>query len=375
MKRRPPIWKEPVLLSVVVVLCLLGLVMVFSASFPYSERLYGKPWAIFMRQAIFFVVGLVAMVIVSKVPLRWMRKYSYVALLLAILFSLLVFTPLGTSLGTFSRRWINLRITTLMPSDLIKIGGILAMAKFLTENRRVATLRHGTLPALFLTGLTILPVLLQPDTSTSFIIGCVLFGLFLVYGMNLRHLGPALGLIVLGGGAYIAVDPYRLDRIRAMFDPYEDYYFSGWQLAHSLFAVSAGGVFGRGLGKSMQKFSHLSEAHNDFIFSIISEELGFVGAAFVILLFAVLVLRIIAISLQSKDRFGKILGTGIAALIALQCLVNVSVAVGMIPPTGVPLPFVSYGGTALILFMSMMGMVFSMAAETSMKGAADESSS
>lgn len=375
MKRRPSIWKEPILLGTVILLCLVGLVMVFSASFPYSERLYGKPWAIFMRQAIFFIVGLVAMVIVSRIPLRWMRKYSYVALLLAILFSLLVFTPLGTSLGTFSRRWINLRFTTLMPSDLVKIGGILAMAKFLTENRRVTTLRNGTMPALFLIGFTILPVLLQPDASTSFIIGCVLFGMFLIYGMNLRHLGPAVGLIVLAGGAYIAINPYRLDRIRAMFDPFEDYYFSGWQLAHSLFAVSAGGVFGRGLGKSMQKFSHLSEAHNDFIFSIISEELGFVGATAVILLYAVLVLRIIAIAMRSNDRFGKILGTGIAALIALQCLVNVSVAVGMIPPTGVPLPFVSYGGTALILFMGMIGMVFSIAAEANQKGATDESSS
>lgn len=338
-------------------LCMIGLVMVFSASFPYSIRLHNSSYEIFLKQLLFFGIGLGVMIGISHIPLRFFRKRANLFLLLALLLSFLVFTPLGTDLGTFSRRWIDLRFTTLMPSDLIKVTGILAMARFIAGNRHPQSLRKGTLPAFLLILLTCAPILLQPDTSTSFIIAAVLFCLYAVFAMNLRHLVPGLAAGVAAFVVYIKADAYRWERITAMWDPLKDYYGSGWQLSQSLFAVSAGGLFGRGLAKSVQKFSNLSEAHNDFIFAVLAEEFGFFGSMLVVLLYALLVIRILQISLHHPDRFAQVTGTGIAALITLQAMVNILVSIGLLPPTGVTLPFISYGGTSLLVFMGMIGIV------------------
>lgn len=339
------------------ILCVIGLVMVFSASFPYSIRLHNVSYEIFMKQLFFFLIGFLLMIGVSYIPLRFFRKRAYVFLLLAIVLTLGVFTPLGTDLGTFSRRWIDLRFTTLMPSDFIKGAGILAMARFIVANRHPQSLRRGTLPAFALIGLCCLPIMLQPDTSTTMMIGLVLFALYGIFAMNLRHLVPGL---VAGGGLfawYLNADPYRLLRITAMWDPLKDYYGSGWQLSQSLFAVSAGGLFGRGLAKSVQKFSNLSEAHNDFIFAVLAEEFGFIGSMIVVVLFVLLIIRILQVSFRNPDPFAKVTGTGIAAMITIQALVNIFVSIGLLPPTGVTLPFISYGGTSLLVFMGMMGIV------------------
>ncbi len=345
------------LFSITVFLCLVGVLVVFSASFPYSIRTHGEATEFFMKQAQFFGLGVIGMIAVSFIPMRFYRKYAKVILLLSLILCFLVFTPIGTDLDTIARRWINLGFTTFMPSDTLKVAGILAMARFLTERRDLNSLRQGTVPAMGLIGLCIAPILLQPDTSTSFIIATSLFALFFIYGMNMKHLVPSVGVAGVGLAFYLTRDQYRIERILAMWDPLKDYYGDGWQLAQSLFAVSSGGIFGKGLAKSVQKFSNLSEAHNDFIFAIIAEELGFLGALLVIFLISALVIRIIKISMQSRDPFSRITGVGIAALIALQSLINIGVSVGIIPPTGVPLPFVSYGGTSLLVSMGMIGIV------------------
>lgn len=361
------------LLLLTLILCVIGLVMVFSASFPYSLRLHDVSYEIFLKQLLFFGIGFVLMILVSNIPLRFYRKHAYLLLLVALLLSGLVFTPLGTNLGTFSRRWIDLRFTTLMPSDIIKGASILAMARFIAGNRRPQSFRHGTLPAFVLIALCCIPVMLQPDTSTTFIIGAVLFALYAVFAMNLRHLLPGIGVVTGLLALYIGADPYRWERITAMWNPLKDYYGSGWQLAQSLFAVASGGVFGRGLAKSVQKFSNLSEAHNDFIFAVLAEEFGFIGSMLVVILYVLLIMRILQIALNHPDRFAQVTGTGIAALIALQAMVNILVSLGLAPPTGVTLPFISYGGTSLMMFMGLIGVVLQISRKERRETTADES--
>ncbi|MDI9501529.1 MAG: putative lipid II flippase FtsW [Tissierellia bacterium] len=361
------------LLLLTLILCVIGLVMVFSASFPYSLRLHDVSYEIFLKQLLFFGIGFVLMILVSNIPLRFYRKHAYLLLLVALFLSGLVFTPLGTNLGTFSRRWIDLRFTTLMPSDIIKGASILAMARFIAGNRRPQSFRHGTLPAFVLIALCCIPVMLQPDTSTTFIIGAVLFALYAVFAMNLRHLLPGIGVVTGLLALYIGADPYRWERITAMWNPLKDYYGSGWQLAQSLFAVASGGVFGRGLAKSVQKFSNLSEAHNDFIFAVLAEEFGFIGSMLVVILYVLLIMRILQIALNHPDRFAQVTGTGIAALIALQAMVNILVSLGLAPPTGVTLPFISYGGTSLMMFMGLIGVVLQISRKERRETTADES--
>lgn len=361
------------LLLLTLILCVIGLVMVFSASFPYSLRLHDVSYEIFLKQLLFFGIGFVLMILVSNIPLRFYRKHAYLLLLVALFLSGLVFTPLGTNLGTFSRRWIDLRFTTLMPSDIIKGASILAMARFIAGNRRPQSFRHGTLPAFVLIALCCIPVMLQPDTSTTFIIGAVLFALYAVFAMNLRHLLPGTGVVTGLLALYIGADPYRWERITAMWNPLKDYYGSGWQLAQSLFAVASGGVFGRGLAKSVQKFSNLSEAHNDFIFAVLAEEFGFIGSMLVVILYVLLIMRILQIALNHPDRFAQVTGTGIAALIALQAMVNILVSLGLAPPTGVTLPFISYGGTSLMMFMGLIGVVLQISRKERRETTADES--
>ena len=361
------------LLLLTLILCVIGLVMVFSASFPYSLRLHDVSYEIFLKQLLFFGIGFVLMILVSNIPLRFYRKHAYLLLLVALFLSGLVFTPLGTNLGTFSRRWIDLRFTTLMPSDIIKGAGILAMARFIAGNRRPQSFRHGTLPAFVLIALCCIPVMLQPDTSTTFIIGAVLFSLYAVFAMNLRHLLPGIGVVTGLLALYIGADPYRWERITAMWNPLKDYYGSGWQLAQSLFAVASGGVFGRGLAKSVQKFSNLSEAHNDFIFAVLAEEFGFIGSMLVVILYVLLIMRILQIALNHPDRFAQVTGTGIAALIALQAMVNILVSLGLAPPTGVTLPFISCGGTSLMMFMGLIGVVLQISRKERRETTADES--
>lgn len=353
--------KQPVdraIILITALLCTVGLIMVFSASFPYSQRIHGTMYSIFLRQAIYCIMGFLAMAVVSWIPYTFYQRFGYLLWLSAIVLCLLVQTPLGTDLGTFARRWINLGPVTFMPSDFMKIGAVIAMAKFISGNRRRAShLKEGLLPAMFIIMVSAIPVAFQPDTSTMFIIVVAAFAIYFIFAMRMRYFLPLFGVGAAGFAAFIFSDTYRIQRITAMWDPLADYYGTGWQLSQSLFAVSAGGFFGRGLGKSIQKFSNLSEAHNDFIFAVLSEELGFIGACIVILLFAALVIRMIQIAFQVRQAFGRYTVVGIAAIIALQALVNITVALGLIPPTGVTLPFISYGGTSLIIFLMMVGVV------------------
>lgn len=349
------------LLLIVITLIVFGVVMVFSASAPYATRTQGNPLYYFERDAIFAVIGFVVMIILSRINYRIYKHFALPILALTLLISLFVFIPgIGIEING-AHRWIGVGEFTIMPSDLVKVSGVIYLSAYLTnrklrENGTFSVLGH----VLFIIFIAILPIYFQPNFSAVIVIAASLFLTYLVGGMNLKHL---LIFAVIGAvGAAVAFWPYpgnyRLERLLIVFDPMKDPMHTGWQLLQSLFAVSSGGVFGAGFGHSRQKFDYLAdEPHNDFIFAVISEELGFVGAFLLILAFCFLIYRALKATKKSQSAFGHLLGSGLTFIIGIQALINIGVSIGLVPPTGITLPFVSYGGSSLIVMCAIAGIL------------------
>jgi cell division protein FtsW len=270
-----------------------------------------------------------------------------------------LFTPLGVELKG-ATRWINLGFTTFMPSDAIKVGSVIFFAKFLAEKKdNINSLLKGTFPAIILIGISCLIILIQPDLGTTVTLGATLMAMFFVAGMKLSHL-----VFMIGGAAgflFYAItgegNEYRMRRWTTFLDPFKDKLGDGWQVVQSLYALGSGGLFGLGLGKSRQKFFYIPEAYNDFILSIIGEELGLLGTLLVLFLFFILIWRGVIIALKTEDLFGCYLASGITALIAIQALINIAVVTSSIPTTGITLPFISYGGTSLLFYLASVGIL------------------
>lgn len=344
------------LLLAVIALVLFGVIMVYSSSWPSASMEFGNPHHYIKRHLIFIGIGMVLLFIGSFINYHFYKPLAILALAGTWLACLLVFTPLGTDQYTFARRWIRIGGQTVMPSDFLKIGIILFLAWYFEKHTAIHSLKKATLPVFALIFFVMAPVMLQPDFSTSITITLVMMILFFIAGMNKHHVIPAIALGITGFFVLLKMDPERLSRWMIFRDPMSDLYGNGWQLSHSLFAVSSGGVFGAGIGLSRQKYI-LSQAHNDFIFAIIAEELGFIGSLLLILLYIFLVYRGARIAWEASDRFGMFLAYGITALIGIQALVNIAVVIGLIPPTGIALPFVSYGGSSVVTFMFMAGVL------------------
>ncbi len=348
------------ILITTIILVIFGNIMVFSSSWPYAVRLGLNPYNFIIKQAFFSLIGIVGMYITSFIDYRTYRKYGYVIYIFTIILSVIVlFTG---DLNRFAaRRWIDLGPVTIMPSDFLKLGTIMAVCKYIASNKnRIYTIAYGLIPMLIFLGISCALVYLQPDLSTTMVMGAIILCIFIVGGVSLKQ--SAVAILALGGigvfGIVNARSSYsRSSRIEAWLDPLKDFSNKGWQLAQSLFAVSYGGIFGVGLGKSRHKFSYLSEAHNDFIFAIIAEELGFIGAMTVICLYLYLVYSGMKLAFKLKDSFGKLMVIGIMLLIGIQAFTNISVALGIVPPTGLTLPFISYGGSSLLVFLFMIGIV------------------
>ena len=370
-KRRPPVFSsnkgsaDRVLIVLTLGLILFGCIMVFSASAPYAANAHdGNSMYYFFRSLLFAAIGMVALLIVSHIDYRVYQRHAKILYLLALLVCALVFVPhIGKDIND-SRRWIFIGPFSFMPSDVLKIGAIIGLSAYLCSRdfQKNGTL-HIFFRVMFFIALTILPVALQPNFSAVVVIAASLIFIFILGGMRMRHLGIVFLLAAVG--LFIAFFPYkgnyRLERLLAVIDPMKDPLGRGWQLLQSLYAVSSGGLFGVGLGQGRQKFDYLAEeAHNDFIFSVICEELGFVGAALVLLVFVVLLARMARASASAKCNFGKLLGYGITFIVGFQMLVNIGVAIGLVPPTGITLPFISYGGSSLVMMCVMMGIVLNL---------------
>jgi cell division protein FtsW len=348
-----------ILLIATVSLVFIGIIMVFSSSWPEAMVEFNNGYYFLKKQLISATVGFIAMLVLMNLNYKIFKKFALPLFILSQLSGLLLFTPLGVELKG-ATRWINLGFTTFMPSDAIKVGSVIFFAKFLAEKKdNINSLLKGTFPAIILIGISCLIILIQPDLGTTVTLGATLMAMFFVAGMKLSHL-----VFMIGGAAgflFYAItgegNEYRMRRWTTFLDPFKDKLGDGWQVVQSLYALGSGGLFGLGLGKSRQKFFYIPEAYNDFILSIIGEELGLLGTLLVLFLFFILIWRGVIIALKTEDLFGCYLASGITALIAIQALINIAVVTSSIPTTGITLPFISYGGTSLLFYLASVGIL------------------
>jgi cell division protein FtsW len=351
-------------------LVFIGVIMVYSASSPKALQEFGDPLFFFKRQIVWAALGLFIMIILMNIDYHIWKKHATAIYIITIILGLLIFTPLGMELKG-ARRWINLGFTTFMPSDAIKLGSIIFYAAFLENKKdKVSKFKDGLIPAFIVIGISTGLVYLQKDLSTSITVAGTMLSMYFIAGMPYYVLIASAGLaaILFKVAVYSEGNEYRLDRIKSFRDPFADKLGDGYQIVQSLYALGSGGLFGVGLGKSKQKFFYIPEAYNDFIFSIIGEELGLVGTTFILSLYVIIIFRAFHVARNSNDKFALFLASGIASLIAIQSLMNIAVVTSSIPPTGINLPFVSSGGTSLIFYLSSIGILLNISRYTKTDG-------
>ncbi len=344
----------------------IGLVMVFSASFPSAYYESGDPAYYFKRQAIFAVLGIIAMFVVSKINYQRWRGVSRLLLGFSVFLLILVIIPhVGIEVNN-ATRWLGIpNKFTFQPSEIAKLGVIVYFADSISKKKdKMLTWRHGIWPYMIILGIIAGLMMLEPHLSgTILIVGT---GVIMMIVGGIRAWVVGLGIGGMGGLAVLYVKlveagiiSYGKSRIEMWHNPWIDELNDGYQMVQSLIAIGSGGLLGVGLGKSRQKFLYLPEEHNDCIFAIVCEELGLIGACVIMLIFALLILRGFWIALHARDRFGTLLVVGIVTHIALQTFLNIAVVSGLVPATGISLPFFSYGGTALALQLLETGIVLS----------------
>lgn len=358
----PPLdWPFAILVLILVVF---GLVMVFSSSYVYAfYRMKGDSFHYIRQQAVFAVMGVAAMFIMSFFDYHILHRFSWPLMAVTIVLLILV---LFMEDYNDAHRWIQLPfgLGTLQPSEIAKFAEILVFSHIVSVNYdKMKTLQYGVLPFVILLGILASLIIIEPHLSGTILILGIGAIMMFVGGMNLLHMFGAIGLM--GGsfvGALLLVPSLQsrfMSRLDYWIDPFIDPLNKGHQTIQGLYAISSGGLFGLGLGNSRQKHLYVPEPANDFIFSILCEELGFVGAMVVILLFVALLIRGIYIAYHAKDKFGCMLVVGIVAQVTLQAVLNIAVVTKTIPATGISLPFFSYGGTSLLMLLFEMGVVLS----------------
>jgi cell division protein FtsW len=358
---------DKTLLSVVLILLAFGLVMIASAGVIYSETRFADAYYFFKHQLFFGVIpGLLVLYIFSKVDYHFWRKISVLFFFISVIFLILVFVPgIGSRIYGASR-WIQLGPFSFQPSEMVKLSIIIYLAAWLESRgtQRIKDVFEGFLPFLGIMGLIGFLIMKQPDTGTLGIIVLTSISIFFVSGASLKHIISlgSLGILVLW--VLVKIEPYRFDRILTFINPGADPQGIGYQINQALLAIGSGGLLGVGLGHSRQKFNYLPEPVGDSIFAITGEELGIIGTAAMVILFVLLALRGIKIARNSPDVFGKLLATGITMWIVLQAFINISANIALVPLTGVPLPFVSYGGTSLVFLMAAIGILLNISKHT-----------
>lgn len=360
-KRFSSFFNTPMDFTLVVVILLLltiGLIMVLSASSPSALAESGDSYKYFSKQLLFAILGIVAMLLISKIDYRFYQRFYKHAWIISLILLALVLV-MGKNING-SKRWIYLTDTlSFQPSELVKILMIIFYAGILTKNRgELAKYNQGFLKHICLLAPIIGLLMLQPHFSASIVIVGICSIMMIVAGCKFKHFVVTAGSVGIPTiMALIMFSPYRLQRVVTFLDPWKDKTGDGWQVIQSLYAIGSGGLFGAGLGESKQKYLYIPEPHNDFIFSILGEELGFIGCAIVLILFAIFIWRGVLIAMKAPDMFGSLVAVGITALIAIQVIINVAVVTSSMPVTGMPLPFFSYGGTALFVILCEMGIL------------------
>ena len=348
-------------LLLTLLLLTIGVVMVLSASFArayYSAATKHNAAYYFSRQLGFAVAGVVAMLVASRFPIGFYRKFAGVLLLFSI--ALLLLVLVGGKKVNGARRWFEAFGITFQPSEIAKIAVILFDATLVCRYKNeMGTFKKGVLPFGIVAAVVVGLLILEPHLSASIIILGVTAAIMFLGGTRLVWFLAGGGTVGLGLLLAINVLHYSSDRINAWLNPFADTSDTGYQIVQSLYAIGSGGFSGLGLGAGRQKYLYLPEEHNDFIFSVVCEELGFIGAALILLLFALLIIRGYWLALHCRDRYSFLVCGGITSLLALQVILNVAVVTSLVPCTGISLPFFSYGGTALLIQLAEMGIILS----------------
>lgn len=342
-------------LIIVLMLVIYGLIMVFSASSASAHHYQGDTLYFIKRQLIWAVLGVIAMIVISNIPYKVVKKLAFPIFAVSVVCLALV--PIIGKEINGAKRWLGFGSLGFQPSELAKFAMIIFLSKLLADNRFDLNNVKGFWTYLCIIGGIALIILIEPHLSGAMVVALTSVVILYMAGAKGKHLGT---LLPMGAGALavaIIIEPYRMKRFTTFLNPFADTLGDGWQVVQSLYAIGSGGLFGLGLGQSRQKFLYIPEPHNDFIFSIICEELGFVGAVFTILLFVMLIWRGIRISILAPDKFSSLLSGGIMSLVAIQVLMNIAVVTSSMPATGVPLPFFSYGGTSLLFMLASMGVM------------------
>ena len=360
-----PIFGEAAILLPVLLLAGFGIVMIYSASAVICMKELNNPLHYIQRQVIFCLIGLVVMFTAASFPFRFLRSLAYPLLIAALVLLGLVQVPaLGSTAGG-ACRWISLGRFTFQPSEFVKLALIIFLAYSLSKKQAmIREFSVGFMPHVMIFTLFAIFMMLQPDFGSVVILGMVTWLMMFISGVPILHLlSPVPFLLPIVYFFVYKVD-YRMNRILAFLNPWDDPLDKGYQITHSLKAFGSGGIFGKGIGMGMQKLYYLPEPHTDFIFSIIGEELGLVGVLLVLFLFSVVLWRGIKIARQSQTLFGTLTAAGITISLAIQVIINAGVALGVLPTKGLTLPFLSYGGTSLVINMAAMGILMNIGAST-----------
>jgi cell division protein FtsW len=347
-----------ILILITLSLLAIGLIMVYSASAVWADYKFEDTFYFAKRQLLFAGVGIIAMFFIMNIDYWTWRTWAKVLIIICFVLLVLVLIPGVGVLRNGSRSWIGVGAFSIQPSEFMKLAMIAFLAKYLSEKQKfITSFNKGVLPSLLLVFTAFGMIMLQPDLGTGTVMVGTCVVMIFIAGARVSHF-VALGLVGLVGFAGLVISaPYRIKRITSFLDPWEDPLGSGFQMIQSLYAIGPGGLFGLGLGESRQKFFYLPEPQNDFIFAILAEELGFIGGSLVLLLFTLLLWRGIRIALGAPDLYGSFLAIGIVSMIAIQVMINVGVVTGLMPVTGITLPFLSYGGSSLTLMLLAVGVL------------------
>ena len=347
-----------VMVILVMILCLFGIIMVFSASYYVSINEDGNSYSYLKKQLIWFVLGFATMIIFSRIDYHIWGKFWVLFYLAGLLLLVMVKIPgLGITVNG-ATRWIGVGPITIMPGEIAKITLIFYISRLLAKNPRLTDDIWGVLGIVGVTGVYAALIMLQPNMSTAATVVLIAGGMLLVAGTRILYLFILAIIGVAGGAALIMTSEYRLARYTSFLDPFANALDNGFQAVQSLLALGTGGFTGLGLGKSVQKYLYLPEPQNDFITAIIGEELGFVGIIILMIVYILLIWRGCRAAMNAKDYYGMMMAAGMTIMIGIQVSINIAVVTSSMPPTGVILPFVSYGGNALMLLMGMMGIMW-----------------
>lgn len=344
------------LLISIIVLSLFGLLMIYSSSTIWATYKFNDPYKYLKSQAFFLILGYLIIYVISKIPSNLYKKYSNTIFFIFTILLILVLIPGIGTIRNGSRSWFGIGGFGIQPSEFAKLGLIIFTSKYLANNK-IKNIKTSVLPILSIVLLIFGLIMLQPDFGTGVIIVISIIALLFISGVNMSFF-VKLGILgLLGIVGLVIIAPYRMARITSFLNPWSDPLGTGFQIIQSLYAIGPGGLLGMGLGNSVQKHFYLPEPQTDFIFSIISEELGIAGVLIVVTLFTIIIYCGFKIAINEEDNFNKYLSFGITFSIAFQTILNLMVVTGLIPVTGVTLPFLSYGGSSLLVSMAEIGIL------------------